>query len=243
MAGARPALLASGDGAHAIHRERRVRAAAQFMLGMLSEESWTWLKTPGIATAGERTALIQQLIDNDVGRRISHCERHRMQLQVWSLALREWPAPPRETMQAFKARMRNMWVNVVNANCLHFWARIFLDLHADPVRVLTDDCLALAMGSHARLGAGSLAADLGQDILRIVGDDLRVRADADAQAVFQAKYALWKFYIKTNKNDLANVLFYFRLNASNTAQYVRACQVFLADVQDTDPIWRFLLQD
>jgi len=232
----------SGDAWSTRMLPKQLRVAAEILQGRLSKESWAWLEAPSVAMLCERTALVLRLIGDDAGRCISHGERQRMQLRVWSLAHREWPAPPRETMAALKARMRTMWVNVLNANGLHFWARIFLDLHADPARVPADDSLALAMASHARLGTGSLASRLGPDILRLVQDELRLRADADAQAVVEAKYALWKYYVKTNHNEQANVLFYFRLHASDMAQYARACRVFLADV-NTDPVWRFLLED
>jgi hypothetical protein len=224
------------------HSGRQLRVAADILQGRPSKESWAWLETQSVAMLGERTALVLRLISDDAGPCFSHGERQRMQLRVWSLTHGEWPAPPRETMAALKARMRTMWLNVVNANGLHFWARIFLDLHADPVRVPADDSLALAMASHARLGTGSLASRLGPDILRLVQDELRVRADADAQAVFEAKYALWRYYIKMNHNEQANVLFYFRLHASDMAQYACACHVFLADI-NTDPVWCFLLED
>jgi hypothetical protein len=190
----------------------------------------------------ERLSLVMKLIDDDIDQDIEFHERQKMQLRVWSLAHAEFPQPPRETIKAFKIRMKNMWISTANVCCLHFWARRFLSLQLNPPRNLTEDGLALAMGFHPRLGAGCILSKLGIDVLGVVLRHLSADVEADTQASFEAKYALWKYFINVNMKCHSSVLFYFRLYSSDIAQFGRACSLFMADT-DQDPMWRMLLQD
>jgi hypothetical protein len=190
----------------------------------------------------ERLSLVMKLIDDDIDQNMDFHERQRLQLRVWSLAHAEFPQPSRETIKAFKSRMKNMWISTANVCGLHFWARRFLFLQLNPPRNLADDGLALAMGLHQRLGAGCILSKLSVDVLGIVLRHLSADVETDTQAAFEAKYALWKYYINVNMKCHSGVLFYFRLYSSDIAQYERACSFFMADT-DKDPMWRMLLQD
>jgi hypothetical protein len=192
--------------------------------------------------ASERLQLVIRIIDDDIDHDLEFHERQRMERRVWSLSHAEHPQPPRETIKAFKARMKAMWICAANVCGLHFWARRFLSLQASPPRNLAEDSLALAMGLHPRLGAGCVLSRLSVDVLGVVLRHLSDDVEADTQASFEAKYALWKYYINVNKSCHSTVLFYFRLYSRDTAQFERACALFMADT-DKDPMWRMLLQD
>ena len=190
----------------------------------------------------ERLSLVMKLIDDDIDQDIEFHERQKMQLRVWSLVHAEYPQPPRETIKAFKSRMKNMWISTANVCGLHFWAHRFLLLQLSAPRNLVEDGLALAMGLHPRLGAGCVLSKLSADVLGVVLRHLSADVEANTQASFEAKYALWKYFINVNMKCHSSVLFYFRLYSSDIAQFERACSLFMADT-DKDPMWRMLLQD
>lgn len=190
----------------------------------------------------ERLELVMKLIDDDIDQDIDFHERQIMQLRVWRLAHAEFPQPPRETIKGFKNRMKNMWISTANVCGLHFWARRFLVLQSSPPRNLAEDGLALAMGLHPRLGARCILSKLSVDILSVVLRHLSADIEADTQASFEAKYALWKYFVNVNMKCHSSVLFYFRLYSSDIAQFERACSLFMADT-DKDPMWRMLLED
>jgi hypothetical protein len=190
----------------------------------------------------ERLSLLMRLLDDDLDHNLEYQERQRIQLRVWTLSRAEFPQPPRETIKDFKIRMRNMWISVANVCGLHFWARRLLNLNASPPRNNLQDGLALAMGLHSRLGAKSQLGCLSADVLSIVVRHLRTDAETERQGVFEAKYALWKYYINVNMKSLASVLFYFRLYSADSTQYDRVCSAFMADT-DKDPMWRMVIED
>jgi hypothetical protein len=175
----------------------------------------------------ERTQLVLQLINDDVDRTMDSAERQRTELRVWTLAHGEWPAPLHETLEMLKTRMRSMWISVVNIDALHYWARIFLRLHEEPVRVLADDWLALAMCFHKRLGSASALSTLTPDVLNIVVDVLRVQVEAETKAAIEASFALRMYYIHVNHQSPENVLLYFSLHAKDSAHLSRASVDFL----------------
>ena len=175
----------------------------------------------------ERTQLVLELIDDDLDQTMDHVERQRVELRVWTLAHGEWPAPLHETREMLRKRMRNMWISVVNIDALHYWARIFLRLHEEPVHVLADDCLALAMCCHKRLGSSSMLGTLPPDVLDVVVGVLRVQVEAETQAAIEASYALRMYYIYVNNRSPENVLLYFSLHAKDRAHLSRASVDFL----------------
>jgi hypothetical protein len=178
----------------------------------------------------ERTQLVLELIDDDLDHTMDHVERQRVELRVWTLAHGEWPAPLHETREMLRKRMRNMWISVVNIDALHYWARIFLRLHEEPVHVLADDCLALAMCCHERLGSSSMLGSLPPDVLNVVVGVLRVQVEAETQAAIEASYALRMYYIYVNNRSPENVLLYFSLHAKDRAYLSRASVDFLEEV-------------
>jgi hypothetical protein len=175
----------------------------------------------------ERTQLVLRLITDYLDHTMDHVERQRLELRVWVLAHNEWPAPLHETREMLKQRMRKMWISAVNIDALHYWARIFLRLHEEPVHVLADDCLALAMCFHTRLGSSSVLNTLSPDVLNIVVGVLRVQGEAETQAAIEASYALRMYYILVNNRSPENVLLYFSLHAKDRAHLSRASVDFL----------------
>lgn len=176
----------------------------------------------------ERTRLVLQLIDDDLDKTLDHVERRRLELRVWSLAHKEWRAAPGEDAGAFRERMRNMWIGVVNTPALHYWAPLMLRLHARPARVVGDECLALAMGFHTRLGKSSALRMLSPDVVGLIGNLLHQQVEAELQAEHEAIYALWKYYVYVNKNPPENVLMHFQMHCENPAQFLRASKAFIS---------------
>jgi len=176
----------------------------------------------------ERTQLVLQLLNDDLDHTMDHVARQRVELRVWTLAHGEWPAPPHETLEMLKTRMRSIWISVVNIDALQYWARIFLRLHEEPVHVLADDWLALAMCFHRRLGSSSALNTLSPDVLSLVAGVLRVRADAETKAAIEASYALRMYYVHVNNQRPENVLSYFSLHAKDGAHLSRASVDFLS---------------
>ena len=175
----------------------------------------------------ERTCLVLKLIDDDLDNTLTHVERSRLELRVWSLAHKEWQAPLEEDSGPFRKRMRNMWVCVVNIPALHYWAPMMLRLHARPPRLVQDECLAFAMGLHARLGNSSILRLLSRDVAGLIGNLLHVQVQADLNAEHEAVYALWKYYVYVNKNPPENVIMYFQMHCEDYAQFLRASVAFM----------------
>jgi hypothetical protein len=190
----------------------------------------------------ERLSLVLRLIDDDVDQTIEHGERKRMEVRVWALARAEFPQPCVETIEEFKVRMKHMWIATSNICGLRFWTRRLLSLQLDPPRNLAEDYLTIAMGLHPRLGANCMFAKVNVDIVSMIARYLGADIEAETMAVFEAKYALWKYYVRVNMKCPSGVLFYCRRICSDTTQYQRVASVFMDGV-DSDLMWKMLLQD
>lgn len=190
----------------------------------------------------ERLSLVLRLIDDEVAKDIGRAERQSMEMRLWTLVHAEFPQPTSETIQEFKERMKYMWIATANICGFHFWSRRFVSLQSSPPRKLSEDVLAVAMGLHPRLGSTSVISELNVDILSMIMKHLRADVEANRSAVFEAKYALWKYYVHVNMKCPSAVLFYCRLNCVDRAHYEQSCSIFMDGVF-SDPVWRILMQD